>query len=347
MNLKQFAEILGVEFKGPADYEITRLRDLEHLAEDALPEENQLYFVEKKKNLKSHPRIVEKGAVLTTQSLAGQFERALIAPDKDVRQYFIKLLEHFDQSPKFAEGVSGDPLIHPSANIAKSAAILPGVVIMEGAVIGENCRLYPGVVIEPFAEIQDDAILYPNVVIGYKCVVGKRNIIHGGTVIGADGFGFHDQDGKRYRVPQIGNVVLEDDVEIGASATVDRATIETTRIGMMTKIDDQAHVGHNCRIGRFCYIVGNSAIGGSVTMGDGAMISGMVIVNPQSKVAAGSIVMGMSGVAKDTEPGKIYFGTPARPAKEMHRMNAALAKLPEMMTRFRELEKKLTDPVAS
>lgn len=347
MQLKQFAEKLGIKFKGPDDYEITRLRDLEHLAEDAAPEENQLYFVEKKKNLKNHPRITEKGVVLTVESLADKFQTALIAPDKDVRLAFIEVLKHFDASPKFEDGVSDDPRIHPSAKIAASAAVLPGAVVMEGAIVGENCRLYPGVVIEPFAEIQEGTTLYPNVVIGYRCVIGKRNTIHGGTVIGADGFGFHDQEGKRYKLPQIGNVVIEDDVEIGASCTVDRATIETTRIGTQTKIDDQVHVGHNCRVGRFVYLVGNTAVGGSVDIGDGAMISGMVIVNPQTKIGAGSIVMGLSGVAKDTEPGKMYFGTPARPAKEMHRMNASLAKLPEMMTRFRELEQKLSDPVSS
>jgi UDP-3-O-[3-hydroxymyristoyl] glucosamine N-acyltransferase len=343
MNLKELAGKLGLEFKGPGDYEIKGVRDLEHLAADAVPEENYVYFVESKKVLKNHPRVGEKGAILTTQSLAGNFERAMISPDKDVRLGFIDLLKLFDTSPSFEAGVSDAPRIHPTAKIASSASILPGAVVMEGAVIGKNCRIYPGVVVEPFAEVMDDTTLHSNVVIGYRCVIGKRCIIHGGTVIGADGFGFHDQDGKRYKIPQIGNVVLDDDVEVGASCTIDRATIETTKIGTQTKLDDQVHIGHNCRLGRFIYIVGNSALGGSVEMGDGAMISGMVIIKPQLKIAKGSIVMGHSAVAKDTEPGKMYFGTPARPAKEMHRINASLAKVPEAMSQIRALEKKLSE----
>ncbi len=211
---------------------------------------------------------------------------------------------------------------------------------MEGANIGERCTLYPGVVVEPNAQIGEGTVLFPCVVIGHHCVIGKNGIIHGGTVIGADGFGFYDQPGKRYKIPQIGNVVTADEVEIGASCTVDRATIESTRIGAHTKLDDQVHVGHNSQLGRFIYIVGNSAIGGSVTIGDGAMISGMVIVKDHLKIGAGSIVMGMSGVAQDTEPKTAYFGIPARPAKQMHRMNAALEKLPDLLAKVRTLEDK-------
>lgn len=211
---------------------------------------------------------------------------------------------------------------------------------MEGAQIGERCILYPGVVMEPFAQLGDDSVLFPCVVIGHHCVIGKNAIIHGGTVIGADGFGFYDRPGERHKIPQIGNVKIDDFVEIGASCTVDRATIETTSIGAYTKIDDQVHVGHNCQVGRYVYIVGNSALGGSVVVGDGAMISGMVIVKDHLKIAAGSIIMGMSGVAQDTEPKSAYFGIPARPAKQMHRMNAALEKLPELLARVRALEEK-------
>src|SRR4029077_14919768 len=142
-------------------------------------------------------------------------------------------------------------------------------------------------------------------------------------------------------IPHIGNVIIGDEVEIGASCTVDRATIESTRIGAYTKLDDQVHVGHNAQLGRFIYIVGNSAIRGSVTIGDGAMISGMVIVKDHLKIAPGSIVMGMSGVAQDTEPKTAYFGIPARPAKQMPRMNAALEKLPDPLLKVRELEDRL------
>jgi UDP-3-O-[3-hydroxymyristoyl] glucosamine N-acyltransferase len=209
---------------------------------------------------------------------------------------------------------------------------------MEGASVGERCVLYPGVVLEPHSAVGDDSTLFPGVVLGHHCTLGRRVIIHGGTVIGADGFGFYDGPTGRHKIPQIGGVAIADDVEIGASCTVDRATIETTTIGQFTKLDDQVHVGHNCRIGRYIYIVGNSAIGGSVVIEDGAMISGMVIVKDHVKIAAGSVIMGLSGVAQDTEPNTAYFGIPARPARQMHRMHAALEKLPDLIGKFRELE---------
>jgi UDP-3-O-[3-hydroxymyristoyl] glucosamine N-acyltransferase len=344
MDLQKLAEKLGLEFKGPGDYNITRLRDLEHMATDGTPEENQLYFVEKKKYLRSHPRITEGGAVLVPQSLAGSFPRALIAPDDKIRLAFIELLQLFDNAPTFPAGSAEGPRLHPKAKIAASATVHPGATVMEGAVIGENCQLYPGVVVEPFAQIGDGTILRPNVVISYHCVIGKRCIIHAASVIGADGFGFHDQGGKRYKIPQIGNVTIADDVEIGAGSTVDRAAIETTSIGEHTKIDDQVHIAHNCRVGRYIYIAGQSGLAGSVVMGDGSMISGNVAISDHVTLAPRSIIMGMSGVAKDTEPGQFYFGVPARPAKEAHRMNAALVKLPDLLKRVRTLEERDPDP---
>jgi len=341
MNLRELAASLGLEHKGDADYAIKGVRDLEMLSEEQSLEENQVYFVETPAVLKRHPKAVERGAILTTPALADRFPRALIAREGGARLALIALLKKFDRTPAFAAGVSSESRVHPSAKIAASASILPGAVVMAGAVVGERCIVYPGVVIEPDAEIGDDTVLFPGVVIGHHCRLGKKCVIHGGTVIGADGFGFYDEPGGRHKIPQIGNVVIADHVEIGASCTVDRATIESTTIGEHTKFDDQVHVGHNCRVGRFIYIVGNSALGGSVVVEDGAMISGMVIVKDHLRIAKGSIIMGFSGVAQDTEPKTAYFGAPARPARQMHRMHAALERLPELLGKVRELEEKI------
>ena len=295
--------------------------------------------------LKRHPLAAEHGAVLTSAELADQFPRAIIAPG-DARLAFFKVLSCFDRAPKFAAGVAPRAIVAPSAKIAATASVLDGAVVMADAVVGERCVIYPGAVIETGAAIGDDTVIHSNAVVGHACAVGKRCIIHGGTVIGADGFGFYDRPGERHKVPHIGNVVIADDVELGASCTVDRATIESTTIGQFTKTDDQVHIGHNCRVGRFVFIVGNSAIGGSVVIEDGAMISGMVIIGDHLKVAAGSMVMAMSGLAKDTEPKQAYFGIPARPAREMHKMNSALARLPELLTKVRDLEAKLLEKAA-
>lgn len=344
MDLKTLAGLLNAEYRGPADYPIEGVRDVERLSPDQALEENRVYFIETPAVFKRHPKAPEHGAVLTTQALAANFPRALVVPDAEARLALIKLLKAFDRIPVFPPGISPDARVHPSATVAPDAAVLTGAVVMEGASVGARCVLYPGVVIEPHASVGEGTILYPNVVVGHHCVVGKECIIHGGTVLGSDGFGFYDQPGKRHKVPQIGNVALGDHVELGSGCTVDRATIETTSIGDQTKIDNQVHIGHNCRVGRFCYIAGNTGLAGSVVVEDGVMISGMVSIKDHLTIARGSIIMGMSGVAQDTEPKTAYFGTPALPARQMHKMHSALERLPELLVRVRELEAKLETP---
>ena len=341
MNLEHLARHLRADYRGPADHEIKGVRDIERLGpEDAL-QEHYVYFIESPAVLKRHANAAASGVILTIPALAEKFPRALIVPAADVRVALIELLKRFDRAPVFPAGVSPAAHVHPAARIDPSAAVLPGAVVMEGAAIGAHCVIHPNAVVEPHAEIGEGTVLRAGVVIGHHCVIGRDCLLHSGCVVGADGFGFFDQPGKRLKIPHIGNVVIGDRVEIGASSTVDRATIESTRIGDDTKLDDQVHVGHNSQLGRYIYIVGNSAIGGSVVVEDGAMISGMVIVKDHLRIGAGSIVMGMSGVAQDTEPKTAYFGTPARPARQMHKMHAALERLPELLVKVRGLEEKL------
>lgn len=341
-TMQELGKILDAAVVGEPGRQIRGLRDIERLAPEEPLEEGWLYFIESKAVLKRHPLAKTGGAVLTTPELAPEFSSALVVTG-DARLAFFKALSHFNPAPAFAPGVGAKALVDPSAKIDPSACVLDGAVVMAGVTVGAGCVIHPGAVLEPGAVIGAGTVIRANAVIGHGCVIGQRCLIHSATVIGADGFGFYDRPGARHKVPHIGNVVIADDVELGASCTVDRATIESTTIGQFTKLDDQVHVGHNCRVGRFVYIVGNSALGGSVVVEDGAMISGMVIVKDHLKIAAGSIVMGMSAVAQDTEPKQHYFGIPARNAREMHKMNASLAKLPELLVKFRELEAKTTE----
>ncbi len=338
MNLQTLASLLDAEARGAGDHPIEGVGDIERLGPEEALAENRVYFVENAAVLKRHPKAALSGVVLTTVELAPQFARALVVPAASIRLAFIKLLKQFDEAPTFAAGVREGARVHPSAEVDASACVMTGATVMEGAKIGARCVLYPGVVIEPRARIGEGTVLYPCVVIGARCVVGRDCIVHAGTVLGSDGFGFFDQPGKRHKVPQIGDVRLGDRVELGAGCTLDRATIETTSVGDDTKIDNQVHIGHNCRVGRFCYIAGNTGLAGSVVVEDGVMISGMVSVKDHVTLARGSIVMGMSGVAQDTEPKTAYFGTPALPARQMHKMHAALERLPALLARVRELE---------
>ncbi len=341
MTIEELGRLLGGEVKG-AGTKIEGLRDIERLAPEEALTDGFVYFVENKAVLKRHPLAPKNGVILTTPELAAEFPRAIVVSG-DARLAFIKLLGHLDRKPKFPAGVSKEPLVHPGAKIDPTATVMAGAVVMEGAEIGARAVIWPGAVIEPRAKVGEDAVIRSNVVIGYDCVIGKRCLIHSATAIGADGFGFYDRPGERHKIPHIGNVELADDVEIGASNTIDRATIETTTVGRHTKTDDQVHIGHNCRVGAWIYIVGNTAIGGSVVLGDGVMLSGNVIVKDHLKIAPGTIVMGASAVAQDTAPKDMLFGTPARPAKEMHRINASLGKLPELIAKVKELESKLLE----
>lgn len=345
MNLETLASLLNSEVRGPGDYEIGGVRDIERLSPADALEDNRIYFIESPAVFKRHPLAAVSGAVLTTPALAESFPRAIVAPEGETRVAFIRLLSEFDQAPAFEPGVSAQARVHPTARVGDGSAVLPGATLMEGAEIGARCVIHPGVVVEPFARIGDGTVLHSNVVIGHHCVVGRECIIHGATVLGSDGFGFYDQPGKRHKVPQIGTVVLGDHVELGSGVTIDRATIETTSVGDQTKIDNQVHIGHNCRVGRWCYIAGNTGLAGSVVVEDGVMISGMVSIKDHVTLARGSIVMGMSGVTQDTEPKTAYFGTPALPARQMHKMHSALQRLPELLARVRELEARLAVPV--
>ena len=341
MDLNELAERLGVTARGPGDPPIRGIRDIARVAAGDELEDDCVYFVESPAVLGRHPQARRRGVILTSPELADGFVRSLVAPRNELRLAFIRLLRLFDRAPTFAAGVSAGAHVHERAQVDPTATVLPGAVVMEGARVGPRCVLYPGAVVEPHASVGEDTVFFPNAVLGHHCTIGRRGILHGGSVVGADGFGFHDGPGGRHKVPQIGNVEIADDVEIGAGSTIDRATIETTRIGEHTKLDDQVHVGHNCQVGRYVYIVGNSALGGSVVVEDGAMISGMVCVLDHVHVAKGSMIMGVSAIVRDTECGQAYFGTPARPARRMHRINASLDRLPEMLSRLRELEARL------
>ncbi|MFA6030546.1 MAG: UDP-3-O-(3-hydroxymyristoyl)glucosamine N-acyltransferase [Elusimicrobiota bacterium] len=337
MNLQELGRLLNLPVQGEPDYEIHGVRDIERLSEEQPLEEHFVYFIESKAVLKRHPKAAVSGAVLTTPALAGEVRRALVV-EGDARLAFIRLLQAFDKAPRFAPGVSPDAVVDPTASIGEGACVLAGAVVMAEARVGARCVLHPGVVLEPHAEVGEDTVLHAGASVGHHCVVGRRCVVHGGVVIGADGFGFYDEKGGRHKIPQIGNVVVGDDVEIGATSTIDRATIESTTIGDFTKLDDQVHIGHNCRLGRYIYIAGKTGLAGSVVLEDGVMISGMVSIKDHLRLAKGSIVMGMSGLAQDTEPGMAYFGIPARPAREMHKMNAALSKLPGLLSKLRHLE---------
>lgn len=321
------------EIKAVGDLELLRIRDAHRR-----PASDLIYYVESKKVLKEHSVARECELVLTTETLAANFQNALIVPDSAPRLAFIRMLEVFEAIPTAV--VAPKPLIyiHETAKIHETAVLGPGVVILNDAVVGAGCIVHANAVIEQNVHIGAGTVIHPHVVLKFGTRIGEHCIIHSGTVIGADGFGFYDNDGRRYKIPQIGNVDIGSHVEIGASVTIDRATIESTRVGNYTKLDDQVHIGHNCQVGDYVYIAGNTVLAGSVIVDDHVTMGGQSAISGRVRLAKGTFVMGLTGMAQSSEPGGIYFGIPARPAREMHKINNALRYLPALLKRVAHLE---------
>lgn len=334
MKLREMAEKLKIPFKGNPEIEISRMGDLEHPAE---VDPNKIYYIATKKYLNKFPKSKSIVIALTTESLKENFPNALIVPEKESKLYLIKILQLFEKKTTYSSKISPKASVAASALIGKNVTIMDYAVIMDNARIGDNVVIHPHVCIEESAKVGNDTILKAGVVLGENCEIGHRGLVHSNTVIGADGFGFHDYAGIRYKVPQIGNVVIGDDVELGASCTVDRATIETTMIGNHTKFDDHVHVGHNCRVGNYVFIAGGTVLAGSVVVEDNVIMGGQSAIAEHVRVKKGSIVLGLTGLTEDSEEKTIYFGIPARPALEMHRIHAALGHLPELVKNSRKV----------
>lgn len=241
--------------------------------------------------------------------------------------------------------------IHPAAVVPRSVVLGKGVAIGAHAVLGERCRigdsavLWHGVVLGDGVEVGDGTVVYANVTIREQCRVGKRVIIHSGTVIGSDGFGFVPKpDGTYEKIQQRGIVVIEDDVEIGANCTIDRATIGETRIKRGAKLDNLIQVAHNVVIGEDTVIAAQTGISGSTKIGKGCVIAGQVGFVGHIEIADKTTIAAQSGVHKSVkEPGKTFFGYPALEHPERLRIEAALRQLPELLNIVRELQKNLEE----
>jgi UDP-3-O-[3-hydroxymyristoyl] glucosamine N-acyltransferase len=218
-------------------------------------------------------------------------------------------------------------------------------VIGENAIVGSNTKIGEGCIIGMQSQIGADCILYPNVVVYHQCILGNNVILHSGVVIGSDGFGFAPKpDGTYEKIPQLGIVVIEDDVEIGANTTVDRAVMGDTHIHRGVKIDNLVQIAHNVVIGEDTVIAAQTGISGSTKIGKHCMIGGQVGLTGHIEIADYTIIMAQSGVHDNIkEPGKSYFGTPVDEARKAQRAYIAIKMLPDMLREFTSLKKKVDD----
>jgi len=240
--------------------------------------------------------------------------------------------------------------IHPTAVIGADCRIGEGVSVGPYAVIGDRVRLGAGVEVGALTSLGDEVVLgdqtriYPGVVIYWGVTVGARVIIHAGAVIGSDGFGFvPDERGTLHKVPQIGTVVLEDEVEIGANVTIDRATTGATLVGRGTKIDNLVQIGHNTRVGQDCVIVAQVGISGSCRLGDRVTLAGQAGVVDHLTLGDDASVCAQGGVTADVPPATRVSGMPARPHREQMKLQAAVHRLPKLLLEVRDLQRKIAE----
>jgi len=329
-SLKELAEKLGGSFIGDPQ---TPLRGIAPLAS---AREGDLTFVTHSRYA-SFAQSTAASAILCEKEMPGVKKAYLLVPNPYL--VLAKAISLFHPSPLHEPGIRAGAQVHPSSRVDPSAAIYSGVTISAGSQVGARSVLFPGVFLGDDTVVGADCLIYPNVTIRENCRIGDRVILQPGVVVGSDGFGFAKDKEKYVKIPQMGNVVIEDDVELGANVCVDRAVLGTTRIGEGTKLDNLIQVGHNVVIGRHGVIAAQTGIAGSTTVGDFTMMGGQVGLAGHLEIGDGVTLATRTGVMEDIPEKGLYWGSPSAPMAEEMKNVAAYRQLPALMKRIRQLEK--------
>ena len=324
-TLQELAEITSSRLIGDGSAQVSRVASL------AKAQPGDLVFVQDAKSLE------DALASRASAVIAGEF--AATAPSTkpllisgNPRLAFCRAGAFLHPPKRYQAGVHPTAVVHSSAKIAKTAAIDAHAVVGAGAVIGERSHIGAGCSIGENAAIGRDCDLYPCVVIYHGTTLGNRVVIHAGAVLGSDGFGFvrDDEQGRYHKFPQIGELIVGDDVEIGANCTIDRGALDQTVIGPGTKLDNLVHIGHNDIVGANVVIAAQVGVSGSSEIGDGCVIGGQVGIGDHAKLEAGTLLGGQAGILPHKVlrgKGVLYWGTPAKPVREYLKELAVLTRL--------------------
>jgi UDP-3-O-[3-hydroxymyristoyl] glucosamine N-acyltransferase len=333
---RDIARIVGGELSGDPEQAVTGLAGIR----EAAP--GDISFVASPKYL-SAVKATRASVLIVAKDLAVSFGGALIRVENPA-EAFAKLVEQVAPRPMtYKAGIHPSAVVAVSAKLGKNVSIQPYAVIEDGVVIGERTVVAAGSYVGRESHIGADCLLYPQVSLRERTTLGDRVILHGGVVLGADGFGFETVEGRHKKIPQVGSVEIGDDVEIGANTTIDRGRFGRTRVGNGTKIDNLVQIGHNCVIGEHCIICGLVGIAGSVIIGNHVTVAGQVGIAGHLTIGAKSIIMAQAGVTKDVPAGAVMLGAPAAPHKDFKRINAAVQRLPETLAKVHELEQQLAE----
>ena len=332
-TLKEIAEIVGGELIGDGSIKISGLDSIETAKNGDLTFADENHVAAAKKSAAS--------AVIIPKNFAGELPANAIK-SAEPKIAFAKLMEIFKPQIEIPAGITPQAYIGKNTKISSTAKIMAFAVIDDGAEISDGAVIFPHTYIGQNAKIGADTVIYSNVTVREYCEIGARCVIHASTVIGADGFGFTTSKGVHTKVPQIGNVIVEDDVEIGAQVGIDRAAMGSTVIGHGTKIDNLVHIGHNCKIGANCLIVAQTGISGSTIVGDNVTFGGQTGTVGHIKIGGHSVYAARSGITKNMPEGVFCSGFPVQPHNDWLRLQGSLQKVPNLIKEIRQLEDKIS-----
>lgn len=259
----------------------------------------------------------------------------------DPEMSFLKAVDTLHPARMYGNRIADQAVIDSSAKLAVNIYIGPFAVIGENTEIGDFTSILPGVYIGNDVKIGRNCRIYPYAVIYDNTVIGDNVTIHSGAIIGADGFGYKFRNNAHIKVPQVGNVVIENNVEIGANTCVDRGALGSTTIGLGSKIDNLVQIGHNNKVGQHVIMCGHTGVSGSCNIGDYAILAGSSGIADHVTIGQGAVIMARSGVAGDVPAGSQFFGSPAKDKKTAYKEQIAISKLPDLMKKIKELEEKL------
>ena len=334
-TLQELATLVGAQVEGDEKLAITGANDLQHASS------SEISFLA---NPKYQPYLqhTQAAAVIVRPECDRISGRAYLIHE-DPSFAFQQILNFFHserEKKSYFEGVHPTAVIHPTARVASTAQVGPYAVIDGYTSIGERCVIGAHVSIGPHCAVDEEVLIYPHAVIREGCCIKNRVVIQPGAVIGSCGFGFStDKNGLHYKQDQWGNVVIEEDVEVGANTTIDRARIQSTSIGSGTKIDNLVQIAHNVQIGKNCLIVSQVGIAGSAKIGDQVVLAGKVGITGHIELARGVVIAGSSSVSKSIKVPGTYLGTPALPIEQFTRMMSRMKHLDELFHRVQVLEK--------
>lgn len=328
-SLAELAEITGAELRGDPLWQIARL---------SVPQAaglHDLVFLLDPRWLPAIAASAAQAVLLSPQHWGPALASKHALLVSDVRPALAGLLRLFHAAPAHPPGVHASAVLGEGCQIDPSAYIGPGCVLEPGVVIDAGVVLKAMVYVGAESRIGCDSLIYPQVTLCDQVQLGERVIVHSGSVIGADGYGFYLHDGQHQKIPQIGGVHIEDDVEIGANVTIDRGTVGLTRIGAGTKIDNQVQIGHNVQIGKHCLLVAQVGISGSTVLGDFVTLAGQTGVAGHLQIGDGVVAAGKSGITQNIPAGQKVSGFPAQAHLRELKQQALLRRLPELFKRRR------------